>query len=121
MKGLHKLALVLEVAEELHRDGKLNDQDFARLVEGVEETFKNPNTFKNELAKWAADLLNMDHIDNHIANLQLLVNTFMESPEADDHQKRVEILQLTNKLTLLLSGIAGYDQREILFRFTQRD
>ncbi|KAA2218240.1 hypothetical protein [Maribacter flavus] len=121
MKGLHKLALVLEVAEELHRDGKLDDADFARLVEGVEETFKNPNKFKNELAKWAVDLLSMDKMENHLQNLQHLVNAFMESPEADDHQKRVEILQLTNKLALLLSGIAGYDQREILFRFTQRD
>jgi len=114
VENLRKLAMVIDVAETLHHEGKINKDDYLRLISGIEETYKNPNSFAAELTSWAADLLQMDDNTNHIKNLEKLLQTFLESPDADDYQVRLEMLQMIRQFKTLFTGIQQYQQKELI-------
>ena len=112
--SLKQLALVLQVAEELHIDGKLNNEDFQRLIENVEVEYKHSSNYMREVKIWLTELMNTDRANGHIHNLDNLLLSFLESADADDQQKRTEILTLVKQFRKILTVTEGYNEKLLI-------
>ena len=116
-RKLRHLATALQVAVELHHEGKLDNKDYLRLVHSIEVSYKNPDSFTADLTKWCIDFLQFDNVDNHLANFDILVDSFLSSADADDHNTRTEVLVLITQLKKLLLGVQEYDQKKLIERY----
>lgn len=112
--SLKQLALVLQAAEQLYDEGKLEKPDYLRLVSNVETNYRDSSYFVKDLKNWAKELLHTDRAVNHERNLDTLLVSYLESPDADDHEKRVEVLQLVKLFKKILTTSQGYDQKLLL-------
>ena len=112
--SLKQLALVLQVAEELHIDGKLNNEDYQRLIENVEVEYKHSSNYMREVKIWLTELMNTDRANGHIHNLDSLLLSFLESADADDQQKRTEILTLVKQFRKILTVTEGYNEKLLI-------
>ena len=112
--SLRQLALVLQVAEELHLDGKLQREDYLKLVHNVETDFKNSTDYLKDVKLWLRQLLGADSATGHIQNLDTLLFSFLESPDADDLEKRVQILQLVKLFKNILVTTDGYNEKLLI-------
>ncbi|WP_027064565.1 hypothetical protein [Maribacter sp. Hel_I_7] len=109
--NLKQLALVLQVAEELHVEGKLQNEDYKRLIENVEAEYKHSSNYMREVKVWLNELLSNDRASNQLQTLDTLLFTFLESSDADDHQNRTEIILLVKQFKKLLSITDGYNEK----------
>lgn len=112
--SLKQLALVLQVAEELHVEGKLHNEDYLRLIENVEAEYKHSSHYLREVKVWLAELLRSDRATGHIINLDGLLISFLESPDADDQQKRTEMLNLVKQFKKILTVTEGYNEKLLI-------
>ena len=120
-KKLRHMAMVLELADELYEEGNLDNKSYLRLITSVETAYKNPDGFVEEIIKWSMDLIRMDEVDNHLKNFDKVINSFLESPDADDQETRIEVLQTVQHLKALFFGIREYEQKKLILKFTSEN
>jgi len=106
--------LVLEIAQELYENKKLQKEDFVNLINAVELQYKNPNNFVTELTNWAVDLMQLDDVVQHAKNFETMVSSFLDSPDADDKTTRTEVLQMVSLFRMLFVNLEGYNQLDII-------
>lgn len=112
--SLKQLALVLQVAEELHFEGKLQNDDYQRLIENVEAEYKHSSHYMREVKTWLGELLRSDRAANQLNSLDDLLFSFLESADADDHEKRTEIIQLVKQFKKILTITEGYNEKLLI-------
>lgn len=115
-KGLHNLARVLEVAEELHREGSLSKPSLIKLVDAADTSLNDEKQFIKELQVWALDLMQMDDLGNVLDIMKKVLVSFLQSPDADDHSLRGNALEVFLHFEKLLVAANNYDQEQIALK-----
>ena len=115
-KGLHNLARVLEVADELHQKGELSEEVMLKLVDAAETSLDDSERFLRELKQWAADLLQVDDVAKVREVLRSVLIAFLQSRDADDHQLRGDALIVMGQIDKLLIAADNYNQEGLTFK-----